>query len=64
MPNQKSQLHYYEDPNNDYESKKGALKRAPNRAFKRKSSIIKKESKSRGGGITRVSLRLVRALDS
>lgn len=47
MSNNRSQLHYYEDPNNDYESKKGVFHRAPNRAFKRKSTIIKNEL---GGG--------------
>jgi len=55
MTNQSSQLHYYENPNNDYETKKGALGRAPNRAFQRKSSIIRKEL---GGVITLVCLRL------
>jgi hypothetical protein len=55
MTNQGSQLHYYENPDNDYETKKGALRRAPNRAFKRKSSIIRKEL---GGGTILVSLRL------
>jgi 2-polyprenyl-3-methyl-5-hydroxy-6-metoxy-1,4-benzoquinol methylase len=37
--NQESQLHYYEDESNDYEA--GWIKRKTNRAFKRKSNIIK-----------------------
>jgi 2-polyprenyl-3-methyl-5-hydroxy-6-metoxy-1,4-benzoquinol methylase len=49
-----AQLHYYEDPNNDYEGTKGAFHRAPNRAFRRKSSIIAKELKNVEGTHARV----------
>jgi 2-polyprenyl-3-methyl-5-hydroxy-6-metoxy-1,4-benzoquinol methylase len=42
MVHANEQLRYYENPDNDYDGRTGTVNRAPTRAFKRKSVVIRK----------------------